>query len=187
MKIAAYFLTCPSRFGSLNESVVSLRQSDFGHGAVSIFNDHEPLADPKASQTANAKRLLEQARKDAAEFILFLEDDVQVNRHLVHNLETWDLLPSLQVATLYSSVIRSEIDAFGIGGSQAILIRRTAIETILGAWDGYKTEMQDLRIFRTIGGQIPIHQPNLIQHRAEPSTWNGPSHSSPTFDENWKR
>lgn len=186
MRIQAYILTCPQRSAILAETLASYAQTDM-HEPPKIVCDERPLPNPKASQTANARRLLEQAKTDAWHYMLFLEDDVILNRHIRHNILTWDALPNVRVASLYCGFPVSAARAETLGGSQGILIERNSLQAILDAWDGFTTEMQDLRIYRTIGGRIPIHVPSLVQHRGEPSTWNGPKHESPTFSLDWRR
>lgn len=181
MKLLLSVMTCDGREASLAETLTSLSASDWG-GSPLIVRDTDRLADPRISQTTTAHQLLTQASEREWDYLIFCEDDVSFNRHLRHNLEVWLSSETVRVGTVYCcSCDESEAPAWNIGGSQAIVINRSVLGSILTKWDKWPSGwMQDLRIYRTVKA-VPIHQPNLVQHRQIQSTWNGPTHQSRTF------
>ena len=196
--IEMYILTCPARKESLALTLAALKETDWGEEPT-IMLDRIEGGSPTQQMINNSMRLLERGRDGSAEYILFIEDDVIFNRHLRHNLENWFPLKYgvCLVGTLYEganlpATCRNfrEVHPGAIGGSQAIVIKRDWIPSILAQWNKYPNfTLQDLRIYRSLLGtqqKLFCHSPNLVQHRPEVSTWGGGKHTSPTFDLNWR-
>lgn len=157
-----------------------------------IVTDRHNLKDKTKSQTAAALDLLHEAQRHPWDYMLFCEDDILFNCHIRHNLTQWQPIKarSLRVGSLYCASPEPALHCWTIGGSQGIVIGRDWLAEVLRRWNNQPNSMQDLRIYRSVYGSgemlIPIHQPNLVQHRPALSTWGGPEHSSPTFDPEWK-
>jgi hypothetical protein len=155
---------------------------------------------PKVRQTETAFAALQRCLRTPATHLLFLEDDLKCNRHLLHNLLNWPPLTSgvALFASLYNPGMRALAWSFrdnftlssplGAFGSQAFVIAREALKFIIDHWsevDG----MQDIRISRLAARlQSPMfyHSPSLIQHIGEESSWGGPFHQARDFDPEWK-
>jgi len=132
--------------------------------------------------------------------LLLLEDDLEFNRHLIHNLQHWPRLRARQItmATLYNPRFREvgwdipptafAVDARHFMGTQAILLSREAAEYFLEHWFEAPIPL-DLK-FGFLAAQLkwPIfcHNPSLVQHRGMQSVWGGKFHSAPDFDPDWK-
>ncbi len=187
MLIDLVVMTCDGREASLRETLMSLCASDWGEGPT-VFRDRNRLADPRRSQTLTAWQALADALSRPWDRLLFCEDDVSFNRWLRHNLERW---PAAPVASLYGDAPDGRLPCDVIGGSQAVLIAQEHLPVVLAAWDDFAPEvMQDLRIYRAAPEAVPfvpVHLPNLVQHRPVASTWGGPAHCSATFDPDWRR
>ena len=138
--------------------------------------------------------------RTSATHVLFLEDDLSFNRHLVHNLEHWTPISKGfgLLASIYnpgmSMVACSYRDNFSLGlskncyGSQALVIARDAIKYVIDHWDESEG-MQDLRISRLAANLQPemfYHSPSLVQHLGKRSTWGGHFHEARDFDKEWK-
>ncbi len=111
-------------------------------------------------------------------YILFLEDDLDFNRHIRHNLHNWGPVKNKTVtlASLYNPRVRELacdlrnnariVEPHSVFGSQAFLISRPTVEYLLRHWkkvDG----MQDIKISRLAGllrNPIFYHAPSLVQH-----------------------
>lgn len=180
-------MTCEKRAEMLEKTLQSFKESDWPEiPRIVMDNGHEK--NPRIAQTKNSRRLLQLAAKDDWDFMIFMEDDIIVNKHIWHNLQTWKKLLCLKIATLYNQDEKPFLDQWQLGGSQAIMIRRDQLDVVLEAWENdFGGEMQDLRIYRSINVPVANHLPNLVQHQPCKSTWGGPFHDSPTFDLEWKR
>lgn len=191
MRLSLSVMTCPGRSAALVETLDSIRASDWGEPpTVQLDPGFDP--DPKRSQTENARQLLERAIWERPDWVVFLEDDVTVNRHLRANLTAWLTGATFRVGTLYHLKPADAVPCELIGGSQALVIRGDWLRPVLVAWPKFHPAlMHDLRIYRSVRDTdtplIPVHQPNLVQHRdGVPSTWGGEAHTSPTFNLDWK-
>lgn len=200
MIIKPFMITCPARSVYLENTLASWRETDWP-GEPTVIVDNLCLENRQESQTRNAKRLLETAAaEEGFDYLLFLEDDLEFNRHLYHNLQRWSPIRHgyLRAGGLYSHLQAGAYAPHGFrlcplesaSQSQAILLHASLIPPILEAWDrDYSTEMQDLRIWRTAQHFCPVgffHYPSLVQHVGEESTWGGPSHHTGDFSKEFK-
>jgi len=125
---------------------------------------------------------------------LFLEDDLDFNVHLRHNLETWEPLVSgaITLAGLYNPNIaaRSQgerlfiADPDAIYGSQAFLLSRECIRFILDHWEeaGGAQDLKFSRLASLLNRPIYYHLPSLVEHVGTTSTWGGAVHFAVDFD-----
>lgn len=183
-------ITCPQRAGVLQQTLVSYHDTDLV-AAPYVFTDDRNLPDKRVSQAENALRALKSMLDVPWQWLLFAEDDVEFNRHILHNLFTWPELCRgyVQCGRLYSVETYGGIapNAAAVANSQGILLSRKLVTQIVADWYKFAPHvMSDIRIFR-IAGRVHTHQPNLIQHRTEVSTWGGAKHVSTTFDYDWRR
>lgn len=197
MKFLLTIMTCDRRASVLATTLDSLKASDWGEEPL-IVCDTTRHHDPKISQTTTSFSILQMAMgRDGWEYLVFCEDDVVFNKYLRHNLERWTPVRwrMCLVGTLYQggpwpvhgdySLAPAEL----IGGSQAVVIKRDWLPELIRLWPTLNVGMQDMRMFAAAGRYFPwvyVHQPNLVDHQKTPSTWNGPPHTSPTFDPDWK-
>jgi hypothetical protein len=105
-------LTCNRRRETLGQTVSRLRQTDWGEPPVVIWDSMAIEARglrcdrPQSRQEMASRFVLETALGGARlEYLLFLEDDLDFNRHLRHNLEAWKPLAEglATYATLYNA------------------------------------------------------------------------------------
>lgn len=195
VKINLYIMTCDGREKTLADTLASLKKTDWPDPPT-VVHDTTRHPDPRISQTETARKILGIAEKSDAEYILFAEDDVFFSHHLAHNLANWLPLQNhaMTIGTLYSA--RSDpadgpgychLPPWEIGGSQCVVIKKKHISVILSRWHQWPWEwMHDLRIYRSGPEVIWSHWPSLVQHMPAVSTWGGPCHTSPTFNEDWR-
>lgn len=191
--------TCPGRERVLGETLASLAESDWPVPPL-VVPDTLNLPNRQKSQVGTAGKVLALALEQPEwDYLVYCEDDVIFNRHLHHNLSSW--LPVTLGICLVGCLYQGDkwpdqgrnygfAPAAKIGGSQAVVIRRDWVGELSRRWDELRwCGMQDLRFFGSLGGTFPsvyVHNPNLVQHRSEPSTWGGQPHTSPNFDQDYR-
>lgn len=202
-EIVAYMLSCRARDAVREETVRRLTATDWVHKPV-VMLDESTFERPQDRQEHTARRLLEQAAADGAPFVLFLEDDLEFNVALRHNLTHWR--PRLEAAASATGHLMASLydpgvaavewhleHAFSIAhpnlvyGSQAFLLSQPTLRQVLARW-GEVPGMQDIKISRIAAtiGPIHYHRPSLVQHVAAESTWGGPTHWANDYDATWR-
>jgi ADP-heptose:LPS heptosyltransferase len=199
-KICACMISCPERERVREETLRNLAATDWDHEPVLVQIDPGVLQSPQARQAHNTRLALERSLEGDADYVLFLEDDLEFNRHLRHNLEQWPPLQNgdITLAGLYNpSLPVLACDAEGracvvaperVFGSQAFLLSKATVAYLVRHWDEVDG-MQDIRMSRLAGRlKRPLfyHAPSLVQHQGRESVWGGPFHRSPDFDPSWK-
>ena len=202
MDIAARIISCPDRAAILSRTLELWRATDWGcDPAVEMDSGDHP--DVVARIAEAWQRALDHAAGAAADYWLFLEDDVVPNRFLRHNLERWLPLRSSRpdgplFASLYwcqhPVLYRDEGERYavavpnGVWGSQALLVSRGMVAHLVQHWDEVPARHHDVRMPRLAAQVCPLyfHLPSLVQHRDVASTWGNDRHGSDDFDINWR-
>ena len=197
----AYILSCPDREELRNQTVASLRATDWD-ADPEIEIDQTTCERKQERQERTALRLLQRAVADRPNFILFLEDDLVFNRHLKHNLHHWYPLigaPSRAhfFASIYNPAVRPlslhpqysflVADPNTVYGSQAFLLSLTTARYIAEHWSEV-IGMQDTKMSRLAAriSTIYYHTPSLVQHVGVKSAWGGGFHWANDFSADWK-
>jgi len=198
--IQAGMISCGAREEIRHQTLERLAATDWGPEPVLLQLDDGGLDDPRERQQRAALALLERFLIGKAEYLLFLEDDVEFNRYLRHNLDNWPLLQQHRIALagLYNPGLPEEacdlenrayvLRPERVYGSQAFLISRRAVRFMAQHWDE-ANGMQDRRIARLAGRlkqAVYYHSPSLVQHVGVASTWGGAFHEAKDFDRGWK-
>jgi hypothetical protein len=200
-EIVAYMLSCAARDAVRADTLKRLAATDWPREVVVVLDETE-AARPQERQERMARKVLERAAADDARFIVFLEDDLEFNVHIHHNLTRWS--PLLRagadghlMASLYNPGVGAlEWDdrrAFSVArpervyGSQAFLLSRATLARVLDGW-GTVPGMQDIKISRIAAkhGAIHYYRPSLVQHVGVPSTWGGSHHSARDYSPVWR-
>jgi hypothetical protein len=194
-------MSCPEREAVRKQTLLHLARSDWGElPRVEIDQSTAPRKQDRQEQTALL--LLKKAVAEAAELILFLEDDLEFNRHLRYNLTRWRPLHQRQpdghfFGSLYNPNIRElaryETQAFfladpdAVYGSQAFILSLATARYIVDHWHEVPG-MQDIKMSRLAARVCPIyyHVPSLVQHVGVVSVWGGTYHSTSDYDADWK-
>jgi hypothetical protein len=201
MEIAAYLLSCPERQAIRSQTLQNLQDTDWNE-APRLVLDQSTASSRQERQEITAMRLMKQAVAEGSELILFLEDDLQFNRHLRHNLEGWPPLRSYQpgdffFGSLYNPGV-SELDRYpqldffladpqSVYGSQAIVLSRATAEHVIAHW-GEVLGMQDIKFSRLAAQRSSLfyHLPSLVQHTGVHSVWGGAFHTAGDFQVDWQ-
>jgi hypothetical protein len=201
MKLAVLLMSCPERAEVRARTLASFRRTDFGVEPEVVCDDR---AAPEVLRgiTATWQRMLRRALELDAEYYLLLEDDLEFNPHLRHNLLAWRPLRASEprlafYASLYNPMrphLRRHdaeryfiADPSGVWGSQALVLSRGSVAYMLRFWDD-EEGAADIKMARLAArvGPIYYHVPSLVQHTGRVSTWGGMSHHAPDFDPGFK-
>jgi len=198
--IRAVMISCGERNALRLETLRHWAATDWGGPDLHVELDRAEFPCRQQRQTRTAWLALQRMLEDEADYILFLEDDLEFNRYLHHNLLSWGPvrrrelvcaglynpgLPCLAWAHREHAVVVSPQAVFG---SQAILLSRAAAEHAVAHWDEVEG-MQDIRLSRLAGrlaGNLWYHSPSLVQHVGRESLWGGFAHQASDYDPDWR-
>lgn len=190
-------ISCPQRDTVRAKTIYNLMRTDWPDIPFISMADggHDR---PQSRQEFNSKEALKVGIESGKRFILFLEDDLEFNNHLFHNLTHWHPFPHVTMASLYNPNIREinrsrdfhyfEADPEAVYGSQAYLFSRHCAQFIVANWDSVPG-MQDIkcsRIAARLGKPIFYFSPSLVQHVGNVSTFGGGFHQTADFDQHFK-
>jgi hypothetical protein len=200
LRITACMISCPARAVLREETLTNLAASDWGDAPVLVQVDREEHSCPQHRQLHTAFSALRNCLQRRADYYLFLEDDLQFNRFLRHNLLSWKPLVQGRVtlASLYNPGVSelacdpaehcTLVSPDAVFGSQAMLISRRSLKYVLEHWDEIEG-LQDIRLSRLCGRlQSPLfyHSPSLVQHVGQQSVWGGFFHQAWDYNPDWK-
>jgi hypothetical protein len=204
--IRCFLYSCTQRQKLRHATIKNLASTDWGSSPI-VELDESSHKYPLQRQLELARRTLRRAvhevMNEGDEFILLLEDDQTFNRNLRHNLRQWDPIRRLArgqhfFATLYNPGLTflklspekayGEVSPPSFMGSQALLVSRCTAHFLLTFWGTQSSTCVDRRFAQLASKVCPLlcHVPSLVQHVGTISTWGGPFHHSPDYDENWK-
>lgn len=201
MHIAAYMLSCPERETIRLQTLTNLQATDW-NAAPHIEVDGTAFERRQERIDHTARLLLRSAIEASPDFILFLEDDLDFNRHLRHDLEHW--YPLRQVApggfffgSLYNPNVgqverRPDLAYFvadpnTVYGGQAVLFSLATAHYLEAHWTE-EIGMPDIKMPRLAARLSPIHYhlPSLVQHIGAISVWGGHFHTAWDFESGWR-
>jgi hypothetical protein len=199
MNIVAYMMSCTERESTRNRTLADLAMTDW-NDEVRVELDRAVYDRSQSRQEDTAYHLLRRAVSEQSPFLLFLEDDLEFNQYLRHNLEHWR--PMLEVpvggqffSSIYNPTIQrrwtettyfvAEPDC--VYGSQAFLVSAMTAKHIVEHWSEV-VGMQDIKMSRLAAQLCPVyyHVPSLVQHVGAASTWGGVYHTAADFQRDWK-
>jgi hypothetical protein len=200
LKILPVMISCAQRDKLRQRTLENLAGTDWADVVVNVQVDEGTCDNRRRRQTLCAYRALEESLRSDFDYVLFLEDDLEFNRHIRHNLENWEPLKTRAaiIASVYNPSIKEFrcdvwsnarlIDPACIFGSQALLISKAAVKYVISHWQSVRG-MQDIKISRLagkLGGPAFYHAPSLVQHIGKRSTWGGGFHRARDFDASWR-
>ncbi len=200
IRIGAVMISCSDRKELRSQTLENLAKTDWNGSPLHVEFDELEHDDRRQRQTACAYSALQRGLEINLDYILFLEDDLDFNLHLRHNLEQWRPLKAGKVtlASLYNPRIREMacdlksnariIAPHSVFGSQAFLISKEATKHIVRHWKTVEG-MQDIKISRLAGRLKKLvfyHAPSLVQHLGISSSWGGRFHQAMDFDRDWR-
>ena len=199
-KIAAVMISCPQRKQLRQRTLANLAGTDWGDEPIHLEIDQGEGDDHRRKQTLCSYWALRRSLDGSADYILFLEDDLEFNRHFRHNLHQWAPVKNgaVTLAGLYNPSLRESacdlrvhariVAPRSVFGSQALLLSRRTVAYIVRHWNQV-TGMQDIKISRLAGrlkNPIYYHVPSLVQHVGTRSIWGGTFHRAMDFDREWR-
>jgi ADP-heptose:LPS heptosyltransferase len=200
IKIEAMMISCRERDALRRRTLENLAKTDWGDLPIHVHFDTPVDGDVQQRQMRSAYLALQKSLDCRADYILFLEDDLDFNRHIRHNLCRWDPIRrgAVTLAGLYNPRLCETacdlrrnariIDPNLAFGSQALLLSKETVAYVVRRWDAM-TGLQDTRISRLVGRlgkPVFYHAPSLVQHLGSSSTWGGGFHQAFDFDPVWK-
>jgi len=203
-RFAAHVLTSPDRREWVSRTVANLAVSDWGE-APRIHVDIAPGPPSRERIAAAYGEMLRVAAELAVDFTLLLEDDIEVNRHLRHNLVHWSPLREgkLILGSLYNPDVahlagyRSEAndeeqysfvsELRSVLGAQAMILSRAFLNYAVIHWYDAGAG-QNRRLVRLAAGFGPMeyHTPSLVQHIAVESLSGAELATARDFDPEWR-
>jgi ADP-heptose:LPS heptosyltransferase len=200
IKIEGVMISCQERDKVRRRTLENLSKTDWADLPLHIHLDTPNGETPAQRQVRSSYLALQKSLDCRADYILFLEDDLDFNRHIRHNLYAWGPVKgrTASLASLYNPRVREKacdlrhnariVEAKAAFGSQALLLSKEMAAYIVRRWNtvpGY----QDIKISRLagrLGNPIFYHAPSLVQHVGARSTWGGGFHQAPDYDPFWR-
>jgi ADP-heptose:LPS heptosyltransferase len=200
IKMEAMMISCKERDELRRRTLENLAKTDWGDMPLHVHFDTPGDGTFQQRQVQSSRLALAKSLEFGADYILFLEDDLDFNRHIRHNLCHWDPIRRgvVTLAGLYNPRLRESacdlrshariIDPNSAFGSQALLLSKETVAYVVRRWDDVPG-LQDTRISRLagrLGKPVFYHAPSLVQHIGASSTWGGGFHRAFDFDPLWK-
>ena len=200
LSIIAVMISCVERDPVRQQTLKNLAATDWGDLPLQIQMDRSDAEDHVQRQTDNALEALRRALDTRADYLLFLEDDLEFNRYIRHNLEHW--LPLRRGEIVLGGLYNPRLQEIGcdvknrsrivstqvVYGSQALIISRPGVKHIIEHWNEARG-MGDIRIPRLVGrkgAHAVYHAPSLVQHVGRKSIIGVGFHRAADFDPDWK-
>jgi hypothetical protein len=193
-------ISCRERDELRHRTLKNLAKTDWGDLPLHIHLDNPADGDFQQRQVQSSYAALRKGLDCRADYILFLEDDLDFNRHIRHNLSRWVPIQrgAVTLAGLYNPRIGAKacdlrshariVDPKEVYGSQALLLAKDTAAYVVRRWHEV-VGLQDIKMSRLAGRlRKPVfyHAPSLVQHIGKRSTWCGPFHQAFDFDPAWK-
>lgn len=206
MKIQPVVLTCPIRSDVLRKTLLGLKSLPAPPPGLIV---NEPLVQMDTNtceriqerQERNSLAALQAFLKTDADLMLFLEDDLEFNRHFWHNIAEWAPLKFawFTFGSLYNPTVQEKVscrpkyyfeaDPNCVYGSQAYLLSRACVEFCVIHW-AQVPGMQDIKISRLAAsiedGALYYFAPSIVQHVGDISTFGGGFHTAPSYNATFK-
>jgi ADP-heptose:LPS heptosyltransferase len=200
LKIQAVMISGVKRQATRRQTMENLAGTDWDGAPVLVqinddYSDHDRQADPHCAYLA-----LRNSLEQGADYILLLEDDLEFNVHIRHNLQNWSPLRTgmLTLASLFNPGVRELacdlqnnariVTPGSVRGSQALLISKDTLQYVVRHWRRV-TGSHEVRIARLAVRQrkpILYHAPSLVQHVHGPDAPGEHRYGAMDFDRNWK-
>lgn len=194
--------SCNERREACDRTLARFATTDWGEPPVVVIDRaaHERVLD---RMNDTSRRVLERAVAEADDIFLYLEDDLEFNRSLRHDLDHWPpLVDRLAGDYFFGSLYNPNVVAVAsqqdprsftvadpdkVYGAQAFVLSVATARWILDHWNDVPG-LPDIRFSRLAARRSPIyyHRPSLVQHRPVDSTWGGTQHAANDFSPNWR-
>jgi len=198
--LSLWMMSCPPRASDRAATLARLEATDCAGLRAQVQLDPNTEDDIPDRIVRQGLRVLHHFLDGTEDYLLLLEDDIEFNRHLLHNLHRWPPLRQrlVTLAGLFNAGMRElafdlpqhavVIDPQAIIGCQALLLSRSTAAYVVRNWDRYPTPL-DLRLARLaseLNRPLYYHSPSLVQHVGTTSTWGGRFYQAADYDPTWK-
>jgi hypothetical protein len=199
VKLAVAMASCSERERSRAVTLRRLASAGWPEDEVLLALDERRFANRVECLTHTAWCALRLAWDTGADYVLFLEDDLDLNRHLIENLRRWGPLArrELDIGSLCNWGHRELTwDVRGCAylvhpskvlGAQAILLSRRMLGYCLEHWFAGPPDL-DVRLgFLATQARQPFffHCPSLVQHVGQDSILGHPFRRATDYDAGW--
>src|ERR1019366_3922887 len=199
-KMMAGMISGVKRDKSRQQTLDNLARTDWDDAPLLVKIDDGDADGYREREAQCAYLALEKGLEHGADYILLLEDDLDFNQHLGHNLHNWGPLKAgvVTLASLFNPGVRELacdlrnnariVNPKAVFGSQAFLIANDTVQYIVRHWDEVEGG-QDIKISRLAGRQrklIFYHAPSLVQRIRTPSAPGASFREAVDFDPHWK-
>jgi hypothetical protein len=191
-------MSCRERAALREQTVASFARTDWTGAPLQTILDDGSVSDRVAAIANTWRRTVTAARESDADYCLLMEDDLEINGPIEHNIRNWAPLRAGRpdwplFASLYNpghAVLRRHYaehylvaDPWAFWGNQALVASRATLAYLLRFWDdeGGPADLKMARLAARVG-PLYYHAPSLVQHLGDVSTWGGIRHQSPDYD-----
>ena len=178
----------------------NFEKTDWENLPIRVQMDNKDDPDYQKRHAQCAYLALQNSLQSDADYVLLLEDDLEFNRYLSHNLQRWRPIQSRRVtlASLNNPSVREWacdvaqnariVAASCATGNQAFLISRLMVKHLVLNWNKVDAPL-DARISRLAGRlarSFLYHAPSLVQCTGKPAPWNEGALRAVDFDSTWR-
>jgi hypothetical protein len=202
MNIRCYIESCRARDAVRNRTIAELSATDWNDSPI-VELDDPSIELPLERQLMLVLRILRRAVSEQAELILLLEDDLNFNKNLRYNIESWHPLeqfdrgqhffgslfnPGVTFHKVFPALAYGEASPQSVLGSQALLLSRATAQYMVTYWGVEAAAHADVKLRSLAARVCPLffHVPSLIQHVGYRSSWGGPFRCATDFDGEWR-
>ncbi|MDB6109526.1 MAG: ADP-heptose:LPS heptosyltransferase-like protein [Pedosphaera sp.] len=200
LKIGAAMIWSAKQDALRLNTLANFAKTDWDGPPLQIRIEDGEAAGLRQRRAQGAFLALKRSLECQDDFTLLLEDQLDFNRHLRHNLHHWRLMKTGAVtfASLYNPRVRERacdlrnnariVEPEFAFGNQAFLIARSAVEYLVRHWDKAPGG-PDTRITHLAGrlrSPIFYHAPSLVQHIGPASEAGRSFHQAMDFDPAWR-
>ena len=200
LRFMAVMISGVKRNESRPQTLDNLARTDWDGAPLLVEIDDSDADGYHEREAQGAYLALKKGLEHGADYILLLEDDLDFNWHLGHNLQNWGPLKAgvVTLAGLFNPGVRELacdlrnnariVNPTAVFGGQAFLIANDSAQYIVRHWDEAEGG-QDIKISRLAGRQrklIFYHAPSLVQRIRTPSAPGVSFREAVDFDPHWK-
>lgn len=183
LTLEMFMLTCPERQRTRHATLASLGSSDWRSDFSLVVDPDQTQPTGPARLMANFRRAFVAAGQSRAHCVLVVEDDINFNEHLEHNVRKWlPLVAPDKLGSLYRTSLSLKI------GCQALIMRTAVAKQVAKlATSTSDASLWPADCWLRERFQVHYHSPSLVQHRDERSTWGAVArHRAENFDPTWR-